>query len=101
MTPVRIAVNDQRGHVDPSNVLAEVFMPGWHACKTGRGRGSGCHVPARLHSLFAHLLAPQQVRVIEILEKLSEEHVSICDDRFLDSLKAPSVHAPRVVRSVD
>ena len=35
---VGIALNHQRGHVDTSQVLAEVFMPGWDAREAG---GSG------------------------------------------------------------
>ncbi len=57
--PVRIAVNDQRWDVDAGQVFAEVFMPGWHARKTGRGRGAGSDVPAGLDGLFADALAEQ------------------------------------------
>src|SRR5659263_566481 len=44
--PVRIAVNDQRGHVDATQVVTEVLMPCRHAGEAGRGRGADGDVPA-------------------------------------------------------
>src|SRR5659263_266846 len=85
--PVRIAVNDQRGHVDATQVVAEVLMPCWYAGEAGRGRGAGCDVPAGLHRLFADALAEQEVGVVEILEEIGEERVTVRDDRFLDPLE--------------
>ena len=94
---VRIAVNDQCRYVNASQVLPEVLMPGWHASETGRGRSSGCHVPARPNGFFADALAQEKVRVVEILEKVGEERVTICDDGFLDPLEYTTVHALGVV----
>ena len=59
--PVRIAVNDQRGHVDATQIVAEVLMPCRHAGEAGRGRGAGSDVPAGLHRLFADALTEQEV----------------------------------------
>src|SRR5258706_1832691 len=91
-------MNDQRWHVYFAQVVAEVLMPRWHAGEAGRGRGAGCEVPAGLHGLFADTLAEQKVRVVEVLEKVGEERVTICDDRFLNPVEDAAVHAFRIVR---
>ena len=96
--PVRIAVNDQCGHVDATQIVAEVLMPCRHAGEAGRGRGAGSDVPAGLHRLFADALTEQEVCIVEILEEIGEERVTVCGDRFLDSLEDTAVHALRVVR---
>ena len=90
-------MNDQRWHIDSTDVLAEVFMPGWHASETGRGRGTGCQVPAGLNSLFADPFAQQEVGVIEILEKFGEKGVTVRDDSFLNTFEDATVYALRVV----
>src|SRR5579863_4752538 len=95
--PVRIAVNDQGGHIDAGQILAKVLMPCRHASETGRSRGAGCDIPARLDGLFANALAQQDIRVVEILEKLGEERVTVCDDGFLDPVEDIAVHALWVV----
>src|ERR1039458_5181963 len=96
--PVCIALNDQRGYVDALEILAEIFMPGWHTSKTRRRRGACCNVPASLDGLFADALTQQEVRVVEILEKLGEERVTICDNGFLDAIEDRALHALRIVR---
>src|ERR1700680_489589 len=96
--PIGIAVNDQRGHVDSRQVLAEVLMPCGDASETGRGRGSGCQVPAGLDRLLTDALAQEQIRVVEVVKKISEKRVTIRDNSFLDSLEDTTVHALRVVR---
>src|SRR5438270_2214613 len=75
--PVCIAVNDQRGYVDAFEVLAKILMPGWHTGKTCRGRGAGRCVPASLDCLFADAFTQEKIRVVEILEKLGKERVTI------------------------
>src|SRR6267143_3506739 len=91
--PVRISMNDQRWHVDSTEVVAEVFMPGWHASETGRGRCAGRYVPASLDSLFADPFAQQEIRVIEILEKLGEKSVTVRHDGLLHSFEDTAIHA--------
>src|ERR1039458_2962141 len=66
--------------------------------ETGRGRGGSCDVPAGLDGLIANALAQQEVRVVEILEEIGEERVTVCGDGLLDSLEDTAVHAFRVVR---
>ena len=73
-------------------------MPGWHTSKTGSGRGAGCNVPARLDGLFADALTQEDIRVVEILEKLGEERLTIGDDGFLDAFEDSAVHALRLAR---
>src|ERR1035441_7028472 len=75
-----------------------VLIPCWHASETGRGRGASCDVPAGLDGLIANALAQQEVRVVEILEEIGEERVTVCGDGILDSLEDAAVHAFRVVR---
>src|ERR1039457_6238455 len=64
----------------------------------GRSRGAGCDVPARLNGLFADTLPQQEIRVVEILEKLGEERVTVCGDGFLNPLEHTAVNTFRVVR---
>ncbi len=73
-------------------------MPCRHASERGRGRGTGCYVPASLNDLFADTLPQQEIRVVKILEKLAEERVAVCDDALLDPLEDTAVHTLRVVR---
>src|SRR5216684_6658817 len=76
-------------------------MPCWHTSKTGCGRGAGCNVPASLDGLFADALTQEDVRVVEILEKLGEERVAICDDGFLDAIEDSAIHALGIVRLLE
>src|SRR5258708_32634628 len=87
----------QRGDVYTRQVLVEIFMPRRHARETGRGRGAGRHVPTGLHSLFADAFAQQEIGVVEILEKLGEERVTVRGDGLLDALEDRAVYALRVV----
>src|SRR5664280_3020094 len=73
-------------------------MPGWHTSQTGRGRGVSGDVPTGLNGLFANALAQQEIRVIEILEEIGEECITVCSDSFLDSLENTAVHAFRIIR---
>src|SRR5450755_2006303 len=95
--PIRIALHDQGGDVDAGQILAEVLIPRGYASEAGRGRGPSCDVPAGLNGLFADKLAQQEVRVVEVLEKLREERITVGDYGFLDSLEDTAVHALRVV----
>jgi len=51
-----------------------------------------------LNGLFAHTLPQQEIRVVEILEKLAEERVAICGDGLLYPREDAAVHTLRVVR---
>ena len=62
-------------------------MPCRHASETGRSRGAGRDIPASLDGLFADALAQQEVRVVEILEKLGEERVTVGGDGLLDPVE--------------
>src|SRR5882762_4816588 len=73
-------------------------MPGWHTCKTRSRRSAGCNVPARLDGLFADAHTQQDVGVVEILEELGEERVTICNNGFLNAIEDSTVYALRVVR---
>src|SRR5271157_2822077 len=72
-------------------------MPGRYASKTGRGGRTRGHIPAGLNGLFADTLTQQRVCVVEILEKLGEEGVTVRCDSFLDSLEHATVHTFLVV----
>src|ERR1700691_2931014 len=73
-------------------------MPRGYASQTGCGEGPGRHIPASLDGLLADTLAQQEIRVIEILEELGEECVTIGGDVFLDPFEDTAVYALRVVR---
>src|ERR1039458_5255581 len=73
-------------------------MPCGHASETGRSGGAGCEVPARLNGLFADTLPQQEIGVVEILEKLREEGVTVCGDGLLYPLEDTAVHTLRVFR---
>ena len=90
--PVRIAMNDKRGHVDTGQVLAEVLMPCRNASNTGGSRGVGCNVPTGLDDLFADARAQQEIRVVEIPKKHGEERITVCGDVFLDPVEDAAVH---------
>src|SRR5260370_33104853 len=94
---VRVAVNDERRHVDAPEIFAEILVPAWHAGKTRCGRGSSGDVPASLNRLLADALTQQHVRVEEILEELRKEDVTVCHDRFLNAFEYRVVHALAVV----
>jgi len=92
-------LHDEGGHVDAGQILAEVLMPCRYASETGRGRGAAPDVSVELNGLFADTFAQQEVRVVEVLEKLREERITFGDDGFLDSLEDTAVHVLRVVVS--
>src|SRR5260370_5460997 len=91
----------QSGHIDPWEILAEVGIPGLHTSKAGRGRGSGCDVPTGMNRLVAELLTELDVGVVEILEKLGEERVTVCHHGFLDPLKNTDFHAFLIVARLE
>ena len=64
---VGIPLDDQRGHINVRQVLAEVFVPGCDACQTGSGGGARRNVPTGLNRLFADTLPQELVGVVEIL----------------------------------
>src|SRR5438046_9914423 len=80
---IGIPVNYQRGYIDASYILAEVFMPGRHAGNTGRRRSARGNIPARLDCLFADALTQQDISVVDILEKLDQESRAVRGNRFL------------------
>src|SRR5712691_6740743 len=94
---VRVAVNYQRRYIDASQVRAEIFMPGRHACKTRGGRRADGDVPTRLDGFLADSLAQEDVGIEEVLEKLGKERVAIRGDSCLDALEHAGVHAVGVV----
>ena len=73
-------------------------MPRGHAREACRGRGASGEVPACLDSLFANALAQQLIRIVEILEKIGEERVTVRGDGFLNPFEDAAVHALRVIR---
>jgi hypothetical protein len=50
-----------------------------------------------LDGLFADALAQQDVSIVEILEEIGEERVTVGSDGFLDSLEDTAVDASWVV----
>ena len=55
-------------------------------------------IPARLDGLFADALAQQAIGVVEILEKLGEERVTVRGDGLLDTLEDAAIDAFRILR---
>src|SRR5712671_3501654 len=95
---VGIPLNYKRGHVDASQVLAEVFMPGWDARQAGGGRGARRDVPTGLDDFFADTLSQEHVGVVEILEETGEEGIPVSSYRLLDPVEDIGINAFEVVR---
>src|ERR1019366_9967054 len=99
--PVGFAMNHEGGNVDAGEILAEILIPGGDTGEAGdSGRASGSN-PAGVHDLFADSLAQQQIRVVEVLEELCEEGVTVRLDRFLNSIEDAAVHTLRVVLGLE
>ena len=80
---VGISLNHERGHVDASQVFAEVFMPRCDARETGGSGGAGRDVPTGLDDLFADTLSQEYVGVVEILKETGEEGIPVSSYRLL------------------
>src|SRR5258708_3025184 len=63
---VRIAVNDQRWHVNLFEIVSEVAEPGRDAIQRARGRGARADVPTELNGLVADEFPAQDVQIVEI-----------------------------------
>src|SRR6267154_22970 len=79
---VGIPLNYKRGHVDASQVLAEVFMPGWDASQAGSSGSTGRDVPIGLNRLLADTLSQEHVGVVDILEETGEEGIPVSSYRL-------------------
>src|SRR5580658_6687137 len=90
---IRVAMNDQGGHIDALEILTKILMPGWHARESRRGRRAGGHVPASTDHLFADAFAQEDVRVVEVLEKLGKERIAVRNDRFSNAIKDAAIHS--------
>src|SRR5258708_30200861 len=75
-----------------------MLLQGWQTRKTRRSRCARCNVTAGMDGLLADTISQEDVRVVEILEKLGEERVTVCGNRFLDAFEDGAVYALRVVR---
>ena len=73
-------------------------MPRRNACQTRVRRGNCSGVPTRLDGLLTDTLSQVNFSVVEVLEEVCEERVTIRSDRLLNSLKHRTVNALRVVR---
>jgi hypothetical protein len=86
---VSIPLNYECGHIDASQIVAEVLMPGWDA-RPARGRGGiGRDVPTGLNGLFANALSQQYVGVVEILKESAEESIPVTCYRLLYPANTP------------
>src|SRR5207253_10745959 len=74
-------------HINPFQVLTEVFVPRCDTRQARGGGGGGRHVPVSLDYLFADVLTQQQVAVVEILEEAGEERVTVGGHGVLDAGK--------------
>ena len=79
--PVRVAVDYERRHIDPREIVAEIFMPRWNARQARDSRRDASHIPACLHRLLADPLPKVNVGVVEVLEEFGEERVAVLLDR--------------------
>ena len=84
---VVVAMDDEDWHINPFQVLAEVFVPRCDTRQARGGGGGGRHVPVSLDCLFADTLTQQQVGVVEILEEAGEERVTVGGHGVLDAGK--------------
>src|SRR5205807_8870190 len=82
---VVVAMDDEDWHINPFQVLAEVFVPRCDTRQARGGGGGGRHVPVSLDCLFADTLTQQQVGVVEILEEAGEERVTVGCHGLLDA----------------
>src|SRR6266404_6633499 len=98
---VGISVNHKRGYIDTGQILAEVFVPRSDTRQAGGSRGASTDVPASLHGLFAHTLPQEDVSIVEILEELGEERITVSGHRFLDPSKDAAIHTLRVVARLE
>ncbi len=71
--PVIIAMNNQSGHIEMSQVLPEVSQPGSHAVERAPGRGANPDIPAVPDDLIADSLPLQEVDIIEVCKERREE----------------------------
>src|SRR5579864_1486325 len=90
-------MNHERRHIDLRYILAKIFMPRRYACETRVRRSNRSRVPTRLNGLLANAFSQVNIRVVEVLEELGEERVTIGAHRFLDSFKHRTVNALRIV----
>src|SRR5437899_916990 len=84
---VVVAMDDQDWHINPFQVLTEVFVPRCDTRQARGGGGGGRHVPVSLDCLFADTLTQQQVGVVEVLEEAGEERVTVGGHGVLDAGK--------------
>src|SRR5579864_4611144 len=90
-------MNHERRHIDLRYILAKIFMPRWNAGEARVRRSNRSRVPTRLNGLLANAFSQVNIRVVEVLEELGEERVTIGAHRFLDSFEHRTVNALRIV----
>jgi len=84
---VVIAMDHQRRNIHASQVLSEVFMPGWNTSQASRRRRAGGDIPTGLDDLLTDALTQEQIGIVEILEEFAEENVSISSYCFLNAIE--------------
>src|SRR5213594_5224216 len=78
---IRIAVYDQRGHIDACEVVAEVRRgERGDAIERSLWRSARRDVPTELYDLVAHERAAQLVDVEEVREELGQKRRAVCED---------------------
>src|SRR5258706_9378613 len=90
-------MHHERGHLELSQVLAEVGQPACWAVDGGLRRGSGSNIPAVADDLFAYAIPQHRVEVVEVLVPTGQEGKSILCDRALDSLYRGLVQWPGIL----
>src|SRR6266852_5697911 len=98
---VVVAMDDERWHINPFQVLAEVFVPGCDTRHARAGGGGGRHVPVSRDCLFADTLTQQQVGVVEILEEAGEERVTVGGHSVLDAGKYTGIQTFRIISAFE
>jgi hypothetical protein len=94
---VGIPVHHQRGDGDMRQVVAEVLEPAGDTRYAGGSGRSDRDIPARLDGLLADALSHKQIGVVEVLEELGEERITVGCYRLLNPCKNGARHTLWVI----
>src|SRR6202789_532904 len=99
--PILVAVNHEGWNINACQISAKIFVPSGNTSQTRDCGRSGGDIPTGLYDPLAHALPKEQIGVVEVLEKLREEHVPIRFHRFLNALEYGGIDAVWIVGSFD